>query len=194
MSTFCAAAAPTHHPPGEARAASVAISPPTTRVAQVAAPSGYLGGAAARGSTTTSPTEEPLSPLSCHDHTTGDAPTPTSPTTSAMCCPKRIRRHQATRDSTPRRGREPFATGELPRHWSPPVAKGSRPPQRLHPACTCQIAGSARLAYPIKDEPINFWTFGPGRARPGPKVQKRTLVATRQRSARRQESTLSHDL
>ena len=148
MSISCATAAPTHHPPGEAHAAPGALPPLPTRLAQVAAPSGYLGGAAARGSITSSPGEQPVSPLSPHNSTTGDIPTPIRPTTSAFRRPKRIRRHQATRDSAPRRGREPFATGKLPRHWSPPVAKGSRPPQRLHPACTCPIAGSPRLAHP----------------------------------------------
>ena len=95
MSTFCATAAPTRHPPGDAHAAPRAL-PLTTRVAQVAAPSGYLGGAAARGSTTTSPIKKPLSPLSPRDNTTRDIPTPTHPTTSAYCRPKRIRRRHAT--------------------------------------------------------------------------------------------------
>ena len=48
MSISCATAAPTPHPPGEAHAAPRAL-PPTSRPAQVAAPSFYLGGAAARG-------------------------------------------------------------------------------------------------------------------------------------------------
>ena len=97
MSTPCDTAAPTRHPPGEAHAAPRAL-PLTTRLAQVAAPSGYLGGAAARGSTTRSPIEQPLSPLSPRDNTTRDIPTPTHPTTSTFCRPKRIRRHQTTRD------------------------------------------------------------------------------------------------
>jgi len=92
MSTFCDTAAPTRHPPGEAHAAPRAL-PLTTWLAQVAAPSGYRGGAAARGMTTTSPIEEPLSPLSSHDNTTGDISTPTRSTTSVFCRQKRIRRH-----------------------------------------------------------------------------------------------------
>jgi hypothetical protein len=58
----------------------------------------YMGGAAAGGSFTGSTTKEPMSPS---DHTTGDAPTPNRPTTSACCRPKRTRRHRrhATRDS-----------------------------------------------------------------------------------------------
>ena len=104
MSTSCAAAAPTRHPPGEAHAAPRVLPPQTARVAQVAAPSGYLGGAAARGWITSSPIEQPLSPCRPvatrqHDNTTGDAPTPNHPTTSACCRPKRIRRHRATRDN-----------------------------------------------------------------------------------------------
>jgi hypothetical protein len=99
MSTLCATAAPTRHPPGEAHAAPAALHL-TTRVAQVAAPSGYLGGAAARGSIASSPIEESLSLPSPRDTTTGDAATPTRSTTSAFCRQKRSRRHHATRDGT----------------------------------------------------------------------------------------------
>jgi len=106
MSTFCAAAAPTRHPPGDAHAAPRALSV-RIRVAQVAAPSGYLGGSAARGSITTSPIEEPLSSLSPRDNTTDDAPTPTHPTTSAYWRQKRIRRHHATPSTYPPRLRQP---------------------------------------------------------------------------------------
>jgi len=70
MSISCAIAAPTHHPPGEAHAAPRAIPLPT-RLAQVAAPSGYLGGAAARGFIASSPIEQPLS--SCRLTTTRHA-------------------------------------------------------------------------------------------------------------------------
>ena len=108
MSTPCAAAAPTRHPPGEAHAAPRVLSPQTAWVAQVAVPSGYLGGAAARGSTTSSSIEVALSP---HDNTTGDTPTPNHPTTSACCRQKRIRRHQATHHRVPgRRSRRRLTT------------------------------------------------------------------------------------
>jgi hypothetical protein len=95
MFISCVTAAPIRHPPGEANAAPRALPPPAW-VAQVAAPSGYLGGAAARGSITRSPIEGTLSP---RDNTTGDNPTPTSPTTLASCRQKRLRRHKASRDN-----------------------------------------------------------------------------------------------
>ena len=60
-------------------------------------PSGYLGGAAAGGSTATSPIQDTLSLLSPRDNTTGDTPTPTRPTTSAWC---RQKTHQATQSVT----------------------------------------------------------------------------------------------
>ena len=149
MSTHCDTAAPTRHPPGEAHAAPSAL-PPTTRLAQVAAPSGYLGGAAARGSINSSRIEEPLSP---RDNTTDDAPTPTHPTTSVWCRPKRIRRHHATAPQ----GSGAFCHWQRSTPTSPPVAKGSRPPPRPHPGGACPIAGSPRWAQPIKDESISFW-------------------------------------
>lgn len=101
MSISSATAAPTRHPSGEAHA-SPRILPLTTRIAQVAAPSGALNDAATSGSPTSSPREDPLSLLSPRDHATGDAPTPTRPTTAACCRPKRIRRRHATRDTAGR--------------------------------------------------------------------------------------------
>ena len=152
MSTSCATAAPTRHPPGEAHAAPAALPLPT-RVAQVAATSGYLGGAAARGSTTSEPNRRPPVAPSPRDNTTGDAPTPTRPTTSALCRQKRIRRHQATRDSTPRRCREPFATGGDQWRGSSPVAKGSRHPQRHHPHQVQQLSIESTWSMSAK----NYW-------------------------------------
>ena len=129
MSTSCATAAPTRHPPGEAHSlpapaplvTTFAAGPlPATTGSEVAA---RLGRSSPPQSTCRLP-----SPVSLDS----DAATPTRSTTSDSCRQKRIRRHHATRDSTPRRGREPFATGGVPRQASSPVAKGSRPPQRLH--------------------------------------------------------------
>jgi hypothetical protein len=54
MSTSCVTAAPSRHLPGEAHSPPAAF-PFVTRLAQVAAPSGYLGGAAAGESTTSKP-------------------------------------------------------------------------------------------------------------------------------------------
>jgi hypothetical protein len=104
MSTFRAAAAPTRHPPGEAHTAPIPLPLPATRLAQVAAPSGYLGGAAStpqqRNRSGPVAPCRPLWPLSPGDNTTRDIPTPTRPTTSASCRQKRIRRHHATRCRT----------------------------------------------------------------------------------------------
>jgi hypothetical protein len=175
MSTPCAAAAPSRYPPREAHSPPAASGLVTARRWPARStgspgcrPSGFLGGAAAGGSTTRSPNEAPCRPVASRQHdrrhsnsntpnnfglvspkthqatprrhatelgagrrsrkrlnhkepkrsslfapsprgnTTNDAPTPTRPTTSALCRQKRIRRHQATRDTirpaTRRRG------------------------------------------------------------------------------------------
>ena len=59
------------------------------RVAQVGVLA-YLGGAAARGPVTRGPVAPPVVTHTFND----DAPTPTRPTSSVWCRPKRIRRHK----------------------------------------------------------------------------------------------------
>ena len=101
MFISCAAAAPTRHPPGEAHAAPRTLLPLTTRLAQVAALSGYLGGAAARGSTTMSPIEQPLSP--CRLASTRQATSQLQPAQQLRpgVAKNASGRHQTTRDSAP---------------------------------------------------------------------------------------------
>jgi hypothetical protein len=131
MSTSCATAAPTRHPPREV--SRCASHPPAADTANPGCrPQRLPGRRSRRRLSPSSPIEEPLSPLSPRDNTTGDISTPTRPTTSALCRPKRIRRHKASCDTI----------------------------------CAPLHARRARL----KEEPINFWTFGPRRARP--EIQK----------------------
>ena len=118
MSTPCAAAAPTRHPPGEAHAAPGALPLPVTTIAAALAMNRagehVAGGVSdadaafhfhpprplhAPAGSQPPPTDS--SDQACRPTTTrqGDAPTPTRPTSSAYCRQKRIWRHQATRDS-----------------------------------------------------------------------------------------------
>jgi len=131
MSTYCATAAPTRHPPVEAPSPSVTAlvatfdsGPlPVNRASEVAS---------RRLAAHPSRTRRPLSPFLSLSATPQLPPAQPLSTSVAQNGSGDTRRHQATRDSTPRRGREPFATSGVPRPASFPVAKGSRPPQRIH--------------------------------------------------------------
>ena len=69
------------------------------RVAQVGVLA-YLGGVAARGPITSGKvTRSTVAPPVVTHAVNDDAPTPTRPTSSVWCRPKRIRRHRATRDT-----------------------------------------------------------------------------------------------
>ena len=143
MSTYCATAAPTRHPLGMAPSLP---APPPLMTAFGAPPMGVLaclGGAAARSPVFSRPiASSPVVPAVAPRVAPPSAATPTRTTTFDSCRQKRMRRHyatagdtrrhQATRDATPRRRREPLATSGVPRQASFPVAKGSRPTQRLH--------------------------------------------------------------
>ena len=128
MFTPCVAAAPTRHPPGEAHAAPRVLPPQTARVAQVAAPSGYLGGAAARGWITSSPIEQPLSP--CR-HTTTRQATPQLQTTQqlrpavAQNASGDTGRH-ATKENCPAAGPLPLAVQRIQRFRCNPYDRLSR--------------------------------------------------------------------
>lgn len=91
--------------------------------------------------------------MSPRDNSKGDAPPPPRPTTSAFCRQKHTGRHQATRDCTPRRCREPFATGGDQWRGNSPVAKGSRHPQRHHPHQVQQLSIESTRSMSAK----NYW-------------------------------------
>src|SRR5690348_13833489 len=69
--------------------------PASKQIPQIAAPAPTW---AAQPQEAQPPVAQSKKPLSPPDNTTGDAPTPTCPTTSALCRPKRMRRHKATYD------------------------------------------------------------------------------------------------
>ena len=119
--------------------------------------------------------------LSPRNNTTGDAPTPTSPTTSARCRPKRIRRHHATARLEGVGSLLPLdsllawnaASGKrLPTH--------SMSPPRLHQ----QLASAPSLAYSPN------WPAQPHEA-PSPAARLNSLcrpVASQQHNKRRLNS------
>ena len=159
MSTYCAAAAPTHYPPGEAHSLPATAPLVTTFVAGPLPVNRASEAASRRLAAHPIRTRRPLSPFL--------SPSATPQLHLAQPLWARVAQNASgdTR-TTPRRCREPFATGKLVWRGASPVAKGSRPPQPLHRACACPIAGARCLAHALMERPIDFWTFGSGLARP----------------------------
>jgi hypothetical protein len=125
------------HATESSRLCSMPLPIRSARVAQVGVLA-YLGGAAARGPfaggpVTSSPVAAPVVPHTVN----GDAPTPTRPTTSALCRPKRIKRHQASHDTI----RAPSQVCRRQRQLSPGAS-----PRTSKPQTTCDLCRLERLS------------------------------------------------
>ena len=188
MSTSCITAAPTRHPSGEAQAAPVALPLPATTIAAALAmnrageplthrPQPSLAGGVA------CPVARHVAAQSLRS-TNVDAPTPTHPTTSALCRPKRIRRHQTTHDTirAPSHARHASLKGganQLLDFWTPgaQVRKSKSRSRFSNPFRQKQSRNKASNAPRPAGRGKTFGPplWGPPGAHAGPKVQKRKV-------------------
>ena len=161
----------------------------------------YLGVAAARGPITSGPvTRSPVAPPVVTHAVNNYAPTPTRPTSSVSCRPKRIRRHQASHDTI----RAPLyrlayapagSANQLLDFWIWTRESGNPKVAPVFPAnfitAHRETKAQTRLNRRGEERLLDRFYGAPPPRTPIQK-SKRTLAATRQRSARRSQIGSNH--